>query len=223
MEVGCGPGSLWTDAVAELPKNLRLTLTDLSPGMVEAARDRTRALSHLEVVEARAADAQKLPLDDDSFDVVIANHMLYHVPDPAMAVAELARVLRADGVLLAASNGPRDLRELWEIRSEVFGGPPKSVNPEVFGSITGVPILHQSFGSVVWREYANTLRCTVPDDVIAFLTSAPPGEEASADQLRDLRRAVEDRFRRDRGVLTISKETGVFLARGPRLLRSTRP
>jgi SAM-dependent methyltransferase len=223
LEVGCGPGSLWAEAATELPTNLRLTLTDLSPGMVEAARDRTRALSHVEVVDTRVADAQTLPFGDDAFDVVIANHMLYHVPDPAMAVAEFARVLHADGLMLAATNGPHDLRELWEIRSEVFGGPPKSVNPEVFGSITGGPILHQSFGSVVWREYANTLRCTLPDDVITFLTSAPPGEDASPGQLTHLRQVVAGRFSRGRGVFTVSKETGVFLAREPHPLRSPAP
>jgi SAM-dependent methyltransferase len=47
--------------------------------------------------------------------------MLYHVPDPALAVAELARVLRPDGVLVAAARGPGHLIELHEIEREVFG------------------------------------------------------------------------------------------------------
>jgi SAM-dependent methyltransferase len=212
LEVGCGPGWLWADTAA-LPAGLRLTLTDLSPGMVAVARDRAGASSGLEVVEAKVADARELPFDDEAFDVVIANHMLYHVPAPETAVAELARVLRPDGVLMAATSGPRHLRELWEIRAEVFGGPPRSLNTEVFGSVTGASILRAFFSNVEWREYADTLRCTSVDDVVAFLTSSPPGEDASPDQLMVLRRAVENRFDAGRGVLTVAKETGVLLAR----------
>ncbi len=64
--------------------------------------------------------------------------------------------------------------------------------------------------------YVDQLRCTSPDDVVAFLTSAPPGEDASPGQLRELRDAVERRFAAGGGVFTISKETGTFLAQGPR-------
>jgi hypothetical protein len=116
---------------------------------------------------------------------------------------------------MAATNGPRHLSELWQVRSEVFGGPPESAHTEVFGSVTGVAILERSFADVEWREYEDTLRCTVADDVIAFLTSSSPCEDASPEQLTDLRRVVQGRFAAGQGVFTISKEAGVFLARGP--------
>jgi SAM-dependent methyltransferase len=182
--------------------------------MVEVARQRVGSSPANELVEARVADAQELPFDDEAFDVLIANHMLYHLPDPGRAVVEMARVLRPGGTLVAATNGPRHLRELWEVRSEVFGGPPTSRNTEIFGTVTGRAILGRSFAGVEWREYVDTLRCTVPDDVVAFLTSVSPGEDASPDQLAELRRAMDDRFDAGGGVFTISKETGVFLARG---------
>ena len=56
-------------------------------------------------IRGRVCDVQALPFKDDAFDVVIANHMLYHVPDPDRGVAELARVVHRDGVVLAATNG----------------------------------------------------------------------------------------------------------------------
>ena len=62
-----------------------------------------------------AADAQALPLTEASLDVVMMMHMLYHVPDPALAVAEAARVLRPGGKLLVATNGPRHLAEMNEV------------------------------------------------------------------------------------------------------------
>ena len=57
-------------------------------------------------VDGAVVNAQSLPFADDSFDVVVANHMLYHVPDPSQAVAELRRVLRDDGVLVAEHERP---------------------------------------------------------------------------------------------------------------------
>lgn len=214
LEVGCGPGWLWAEAAAELPAGLRLTLTDLSPGMVEVARARVRRLP-FELVDARQVDAQELPFTDRAFDVVVANHMLYHVPDPTRAVAELARVIRPDGVLMAATVGPGHLRELWQIRAGVFGGPPILETAEVFGSVTGAPLLRDRFSAVEWRQYDDELRCTNPDDVLAFMTSTPPGEDASPAELDGLRRALDVRFAAGGGVLTVSKETGVFLASAP--------
>jgi SAM-dependent methyltransferase len=210
LEVGCGPGWLWAEKSA-LPAGLRLTLTDLSPGMVAVARERAVGAGR-QLAAARVADAQELPFEARSFDVVVANHMLYHVPSPEKAVAEMARVLRPGGVLMAATSGTRHLRQLWEIRAEVFGGPPTSVNPDVFGAVTGGPILARHFGRVEWRDYPDTLFCTSADDVVAFLTSAPPGQDATADQQEDLRRAVEGRFEAGGGMLAVSKEAGLLVA-----------
>ena len=92
LEVGCGSGVFWVNVAALLPA-VRLTLTDLSTGMLEAATAAVAPLPNIEVVGASTCDAQHLPFADDEFDLVVANHMLYHVPDPARAGAEFARVL----------------------------------------------------------------------------------------------------------------------------------
>ncbi|HEX2851528.1 MAG TPA: class I SAM-dependent methyltransferase, partial [Acidimicrobiales bacterium] len=102
LEVGCGPGWLWVEAHDAVPAELRLTLTDLSLGMVTTARERVLASSTVHLVAAGSANVQALPFTDAAFDVAIANHMLYHAPDPAVAVRELARVLRPGGVLVSA-------------------------------------------------------------------------------------------------------------------------
>jgi SAM-dependent methyltransferase len=187
--------------------------------MVATARNRVRDLVRYAEVHAEEADAQQLPFEDASFDIVVANHMLYHVPDPARAVAELARVLRHDGIVIAATNGPHHLVELWDIRAEVFG-PAFAADEgvDVFGPGSGSPILDQWFDHVQWREYNDELRCTDADDVVAFITSAPPGEDASAEQLEQLQQVVRSRFD-TRGVFTVSRDTGVFLCRDPRAMR----
>ena len=71
-----------------------MTLTDISPAMVDAAREQ---LDDVCGVKFEFADIQNLPYPDASFDVVIANMMLYHVPDIARGLSEVRRVLRRDG------------------------------------------------------------------------------------------------------------------------------
>jgi ubiquinone/menaquinone biosynthesis C-methylase UbiE len=66
-------------------------------------------------------DVQKLPFADESFDIVVANHMLYHAPDPDRAIAELSRVVRTDGVVLTATNGYGHMSEINDALAEVFG------------------------------------------------------------------------------------------------------
>src|SRR5215212_2091596 len=109
LELGCGPGSLWRPNLARIPAGWQITLTDFSPGMLAEARA-SLAGAHLFAFEQ--ADAQAIPFADRSFDAVIANHMLYHVPDRAKAFAEVRRVLRPAGRLYAATNGEQALQEI---------------------------------------------------------------------------------------------------------------
>jgi SAM-dependent methyltransferase len=211
LEVGCGPGWIWEQARHGVPGDLQLMLTDLSVGMVTEAVERTRA--SFGDVDGAVVNAQCLPFDDHTFDVVVANHMLYHVPDPALAISELRRVLRDDAVLLASTNGPSHLRELDEITSEVFGSRKLPRYMEAFGAQNGGEILGAQFPSVEWRRYDGDLVCTNVDDVLAYLASMPPGERASEVDLQRLNDVLTKKFAERDGTLKITKETGVFVCR----------
>jgi SAM-dependent methyltransferase len=211
LEVGCGSGALWVNVVGLVP-HLRLTLTDLSEGMVSAASAAVGPLAGLDVVGRGACDAQMLPFDDDCFDVVVANHMLYHVPDPRRAAAEFARVLRPGGVLLAATNGPQHLRAIADVSRAALGWSSLDSTDGRFGRSTGEHILLSAFGSVTWRLHPSTMVCTDPADVVAFIASSPAGQDASDGQLSALREAVETRFAEEGGQMTITTEAGCFVA-----------
>jgi ubiquinone/menaquinone biosynthesis C-methylase UbiE len=60
----------------------------------------------------RRMDVQALDLPDAAFDAVVANWMLYHVPDRPRALAEIRRVLRPGGTLFSATNGDAHVREI---------------------------------------------------------------------------------------------------------------
>jgi SAM-dependent methyltransferase len=215
LDAGCGPAYLWAGIAGLVPDDVRLTLADLSPGMVAGAETRARAAG-IDVVEAQVADHQDLPFATDRFDVVIANHTLYHSPEPERSVTELARVLAPDGVLVAATNGPDHLRQLNDLWAEVFGEQSRDVTADVFGRLTGAPMLDRHLGAVTWHAYPDELACTDPGAVLAYLRSAPPGETADADELSRLRSALDTRFEAGGGTFRITKDVGAFVARHPR-------
>jgi SAM-dependent methyltransferase len=187
-------------------------LTDLSPGMVDRAKARATG-NGFQRVEGQECDIQDLPFDNDSFDVVIANHMLYHVPDPDRALAELSRVLRPDGILLASTNGYGHMGEMNEAIAEVFGGHSEELY-EIFGIDTGEARLRRWFTSIAWHAYGNDLVVDDPAAAVAYGLSFPPGEFATDVQAAAFARAIGRRF--VDGSLRIRTRSGAFVATGRR-------
>ena len=113
LDIGSGPGTYHDAIRARIPRG-RLVMGDLSLGMARKAalHPWARALN---------TDAQALPFARRSFDVVLANHVLYHVPDIDRALVEIRRVLRPTGCLLAATNSQFNMPELEQIIRRTFG------------------------------------------------------------------------------------------------------
>jgi ubiquinone/menaquinone biosynthesis C-methylase UbiE len=97
LEVGCGTGVL-TRVLARREGVGRVIGTDLAPSLVSRA---TVASSGVENLSFQVADARDLPFDDESFDAVVMDSVLVHVPGPERAVTEVSRVLRPTGVCAA--------------------------------------------------------------------------------------------------------------------------
>jgi ubiquinone/menaquinone biosynthesis C-methylase UbiE len=104
LELGCGTGFFTL--------NLKLAgvldeghVTDLSPGMVEVAQRNARSLGF--EMAGRVADAERLPYDDDSFDLVIGHAVLHHIPDVEQAFREVLRVLKPGGRFVFAGEPTR--------------------------------------------------------------------------------------------------------------------
>jgi SAM-dependent methyltransferase len=132
VEVGGGQGELAELMQSEL--GARVSFIDQSERMVELARGRG--------IDARVGDAQELPFADGSFDVAVAAWMLYHVADLDRGLAELARVLRPGGKLVAVTNSLGHLEELLTLvgtHSSLAG---------LFNSETGEESLRSHFSQV---------------------------------------------------------------------------
>lgn len=214
LDVGCGPAWFWAATASVLPANIDLTLSDLSPGMVREAEDRCKTLP-FGSVRGREADAAALPFEEGSFDAVIAMHMLYHVPDPARAIAEMFCVLKPGGFLAVTTNGAGNMRKMYELTT-VFGSPPHDPATEAFGYEAADRLMRSRFGNVAMSQHPAVLRVTEPEDVFLALTSYPPGDEAGEAELVALRMAIVDAFHQGNGVLETEKQTGLFVSRKPK-------
>lgn len=221
LEIGCGPAAFWAFNLAQVPADWQITLTDLSPGMLTAGQQRLGDAAARFVWQQAAADA--LPFVDASFDVVLAHHMLYHVPDLPTALREFRRVLRPGGVLLAATNGQAHLVELRQLLaaaralgSDGRGADDRPTLPHdpvaaAFGLENGAAPLATVFRDVTLDLFPDALRVTDPDAVVAFLRSTPDGADL-APQEADVVRGIVAQAIRQHGAFHITKATGMFRA-----------
>lgn len=211
LDIGCGPGWFWAVTAGIWPEDLNLTLADFSPGMVQEALDRCRALP-FGSVQGQEADASALPFKDGFFDAVIAMHMLYHLPDPAKGISEMYRVLKPGGFLAVTTNGAGNMRKMYELTA-VFGSPPSDPAALAFDFDTAERLMRSQFSDVTMAQHPARLRITEPEDVFLALTSYPPGDGASEPQLAEFRNAIARAFKQGNGILEVEKEAGLFLSR----------
>ncbi|HKB47554.1 MAG TPA: methyltransferase domain-containing protein [Ktedonobacterales bacterium] len=211
LEVGCGPALLWRANLDRLPAAWHVAVTDFSPGMIETVR---RALAaHEARFSVAVADAQALPFADASFDAVVANHMLYHMPDRPRAIAELARVLRPGGQLFAGTNGPAHLIEIERIvrRAGAQDGWWRAEAVNGFTLENGAEQLAASFAPVTLDRYEDGLAVTEAEPVLAYIFSLGGQKRLSQEQVQRLRGLLEAEIAAS-GAIHVTKETGLFVA-----------
>lgn len=160
LEVGCGWGELAEWIARETCAEV--VAIDLSPRMVELASERG--------IDARVGDVQELEFADETFDVVVAAWMLYHVPDLERGLAEIARALRPGGTFVAATNSRFHLQELRDL----VGSGPSTLK---FSREDGEDHLRPHFLSVDRIDVDGTLelsdRAGVEDYVTASISMSP--------------------------------------------------
>jgi SAM-dependent methyltransferase len=208
-DVGCGSGR-YIDTLRGA--GARVVGIDLSVGMLAGVPNPLALV---------AADSQSLPLDEASLDVVMMMHMLYHVPDPPIAIAEASRVLRRGGTLLVATNGRRHLAEMNELwlplldRTGLRAPLEDSglVNPRVYadearrciGMRFQDPSVHWFRSSVIVTDPAPVVRHA------ASTTAAQAVGEYREELIGELSDAITSRVRRD-GQFTITTEVAFITA-----------
>ena len=206
LELGCGTGSIWSGQEDLIEKCGELLLTDLSEGMLDAAREN---LGEKEPIVYRQADIQHIPFEDDSFDAVIANSMLYHVPDLLQGLREVRRVLRDGGDFYCSTLGEHNfvecLAEWFRLDGEHF-----SPNHN-FTMQNGEETLKTVFSEVKADFYEDSLHVTDVEDLVNYLRSLA-SFRAVMDIPVDRIREILKEHARD-GAVDLPKEYGMFICR----------
>jgi ubiquinone/menaquinone biosynthesis C-methylase UbiE len=225
LELGCGTGMLWQVNAPRVPASWTLMLTDGSKGMLEETRRRVDGIAC--EVELRVMDAQEVDFPDEAFDLVIANHVLYHVPHRERAIGEVRRVLRGSGTFYATTASLESLAELRvllsEFRTSVGGATPaaspgKPAQPVIaaFSLENGAAQLRDHFDSVETRVYTDELRITDPDAIIDYflsLNGIREGEQVLADDEVDAFRAFIVARMAGEGEFRATTKSGMFVCR----------
>jgi ubiquinone/menaquinone biosynthesis C-methylase UbiE len=207
LELGCGTAWSWAGRGARLPKQSKIVLSDFSALMVEKAKG---LLQDNPSFSFEQIDIQDIPYQSESFDAVIANHMLYHVPDMDKALSEVYRVLKKDGRFYTTTLGRNSLKELQDIYHKLKDKVSFSYSENItFTLENGAERLGRFFADIQQRQYIDSLQVTSIGDLMAYIKSYNDIPDAIDNELFQL---LQSGFSSD-GVFHITKEQGMFICK----------
>jgi len=217
LDVGSGTGNYYNLLQERVP-NLQYVGIDLSPGML-GKHPSQRTVSQ--------ADAQKLPFADNTFDVLMANHMMYHLNDIDEAIVEFRRVLKPEGVLMVATNSVQTMPELQVLMRRAIllltrsGGTqvkPPTPASNLFALENGCRQLARHFYAVMRNDLPSKLVFPEIDPLMQYLESTRPLREPQLpadvnwDDVMMIMQQQVTHLVNHLGELVINKLTGVLLA-----------
>lgn len=214
LDLGCGDASLWNKNLDRIPKEWDITLTDFSIGMIKDAKNTLGQNSNK--FNFKVVDAQVIPYADCSFNAVIANNMLYHVPEIEKAFSEIHRVLKPKGVLYASTVGKNHMYELRSLFSKFDSGiiTTKSWDlTEKFQLENGLTALSGLFSNITLTRYNDSLYVTEASPLIDYIFSMPGNDKKAVDEskIENLKIIIEKEISKTKGI-HITKDTGFFKA-----------
>ncbi len=205
LELGCGTGGMWKGKDAIVASCSRLILSDISEGMIAAA---SKNLKEYKNIEYHVVDIQDIPYEDGAFDIVIANMMLYHVPDLLNGLNEVRRVLKNNGSFYCATYG---IHGIVEYLSDILKdyGVENTINQN-FTLQNGYQILKKVFQNITKLEYKDSLAVTSADDMIDYIYSLSGMTPLSGVPRAEIKEVLLRHMKN--GVLSVPKEYGMFVA-----------
>jgi len=211
LELGCGNGAQWESKIDSLPNGCDIILSDFSNGMVDIVKEKYAAYKN---VSFQQIDIQNIPFPDETFDIVIANHMLYHVPDLAKALSEVKRVIKTGAKFYSSINGGGGMLPFLHDAFKRFHPDTKSFKGQLsFTLQNGHKILSEHFSDVQRLDYEDSLSITETQDLMDWIKSSISvlTENYSEQGFDDLFNYFEDMRKKD-GAINIPKESGLFIS-----------
>ena len=210
LELGCGNGRLWIENKAKLPADCEIILSDISEGMIRDVR-REQSLQD-DRFSFAAFDCHAIPYEDASFDLVIANHVLFYCKDVDRVCSEVGRVLNAGGRVVCGTYGVAHMQEVSRLVTQFDDRITLSGENlyEHFGKENGAQALAPYFAEVDWQQYEDALIVTQAEPLIEYVLSCHGNQnQYILEKYNKFRKYVEGQIRNG---YTITKDAGIFIS-----------
>ncbi len=210
LEVGCGNGQLWKDNLDKLPMNSKITLSDISSGMLRNAKNQLKGRD--EAFDYVCFDLQEIPYESESFDLVIANHVLFYAKDREKALRELHRVLKKGGMFCCSTYGIKHLKEIELLAKEYNDNIALSEVKlyDIFGLDNAYEELSAIFTNVEKHIYVDNLLVTEVQPLAEYIYSCHGNQMEYLSSCKDMfEQFIKSKIAK-RG-LHITKDAGILL------------
>ncbi|MGN0297945.1 MAG: methyltransferase domain-containing protein [Lachnospiraceae bacterium] len=213
LEVGCGNGELWLVNWEKVPDNCQICLSDVSAGMVKDAKEHLKNILQMRQLQFQTFDCHEIPLEDESVDCIIANHVMFYLHDRKKALREIVRVLKPEGRLICSTYSAQHMKEINELVAEFDSRIVLSDVKlyELFGLENGASQLQDYFSNVQKRYYRDKLVVNQEQPLLNYILSCHGNQhEYLNGRYSEFKHFLKEKLDR-KGVIEITKEAGCFI------------
>lgn len=209
LEIGAGNGALWSQNLGKIPENVKIVLSDISKGILTDAQ---HAIGEQPAFHYAVFDAQKIPFADETFDLVIANHMLFYCQNIPQTLKEVRRVLKSQGRLVCSTYSKKHMHEITDLCQHF--------NPNIvlsstnlyerFGLANGRRILKPYFSKIACHKYKDAIEISEATPIISYILSCHGNQNAILlDRYQEFKQYVDQQVKDG---FHITKDAGFFSA-----------
>ena len=212
LELGCGTGDFWYKNRHYLKNGGSITLSDFSIGMLESTKKKLDKVDYNFTYEV--IDAQDIPYGNECFDIVIARHMLYLVPDIEKALSEIKRILIEGGTLYVTTNTHDSMAELNALVEKFDSkmGLHNNGMGDRFDMEGGYLLLNKYFGEVKTEILQGKIVVDDAEPIVAYKASTVKGSSILVgEKKQQFMKYVEDYIKKN-GNLSITTKACIFKA-----------
>lgn len=210
LEIGCGNGALWAKNIESLNDKVEVTLTDVCQDMIDDAK--LNLDGYNKNFNFKIVDPNNIAYEDESFDIIIANHILFYMNDLDKVLSEIKRVLKVGGRFYCSTIGNDHMKELEELmikfNSNIKISEEKLSNK--FGLDNGEYILQEYFTDIHKHLYKDELVVNDTKGILEYIYSIPGNILEVIDTKKKEFEVYIDKNIQQNGAINITNSNGLF-------------
>ena len=210
LELGCGNGKLWLKNKEKIETDLNITLSDFSKSMIKSAKNNLKEINM--DFQYKEINAEKIPYKDETFDVIIAEHMIYFVSNIEKALEEIKRVLKPNGKVYITTNSKNTMNELNELCEKFAPNSGLSNNglSERFNLVEGEKLLKKYFNNVSLNVLEGKIILSESEPLVSYKASTIQGKSILIGKKRIEFKDYLDNYIKENKQILITTKAGIF-------------